>query len=266
MCELPIAKTWRDSLAEYMATVAAFAVGVTLAWPATTLVRLVLVTLGFDVYCLCPPAEIVAKVYPEWFRDVRPHEIWDRLRWKPRPVCPPTKLVLEAYRWLKPDQVRVAIVGQDPYPQLPDACGVAFQALNRVPNSAASIFDNLLKYGHMTVAQRGAMQAADLRGWLGQSVLLVNVGLTVRDGAPGSHLMEWDGITERFLASLPKKSVALLLGEHAGRLALPCMHVIRHSHPVIPSVAEFQKFDCFGAVNATLRDLGLAPIVWARHA
>ena len=181
-------------------------------------------------------------------------------------VCPSPELILEAYRRIDPKDVCVVIVGWDPYPRLSDACGVAFQALSAMPHSARSIFDNLAKYGHVSPDHRAAMTEADLRGWIEQGVLLTNRSLTVIAGRPGSHAAAWTGVVERILSRVPKNTVALLLGAEAGLLSLPCERVVRHTHPVIPSDDEFQKVDCFGMVNAHLKELGHAPIDWSRHA
>ncbi len=183
--------------------------------------------------------------------------------------CPGAAFILEAYRRLRPEDVRVVIVGQDPYPRHSDACGIAFQSLVAVPRSARMIIANLRKYGHITdtgsVADAETPTATranfDLGRWIAQGVLLVNKSLTVRIGAPNSHNEIWAGITERLIAHVPAQSVILTLGSVSAGIAAPCIDRVAHGHPAIDSV-YFGDFDCFGAVNNSLRVRGLTPIDW----
>lgn len=179
--------------------------------------------------------------------------------------CPGKDNVLNAYRHIKPGDVRVVLVGQDPYPRKSDACGISFQSLAALPRSADSIFSNLVAHGHMTSDQKNKLRVADFRGWLSQGVLMTNTSLTVAVGIPNSHREIWRGVTERILANVPPTSVALLLGSEAARLTLPCARRVIHTHPVIPSSEIFSTVDCFGQVNTELAGLGLAPIQWSAN-
>lgn len=208
------------------------------------------------------------NVYPEWIEGKIADDIRVALRKvNPTFVCPDVGDVLAAYRWMHPEEVSVVIVGQDPYPRRSDACGIAFQSMSKIPRSAASIFDNLLKWGHTTAERRAGLVRADLRGWLLQGVLMVNAIPTVNIGEPRSHEAIWGDITERMLQKLPHNTVALLLGDVAAKLgsSLPCERVVAHTHPVIPSAEVFQGVDCFGMVNDALRDLGRDPIDWSSN-
>lgn len=176
-------------------------------------------------------------------------------------TCPEDpSLVLEVFRWLSPGEVRVICLGQDPYPRRRDARGLAFVAPSKT-HSGDSIFSNLQSFGY--IAKEQIPEVAEFRGYLPQGVLLINSSLTVAEGCPNSHREIWEGLVAEILSVVPSRSVALRLGEVAASVPLPCVVSIYSTHPVIPSAEEFQKIDCFGAVNARLEDLGMEKIDWA---
>lgn len=205
-----------------------------------------------------------------WFGGVKPGWLTETLKEDIAKIlhgldattsCPAFSLVLEPFRWLAPEDVRVVLIGQDPYPRKLDACGVSFQSLAGLPRSARSILGNLALHGH--VPPDDGRTIADFRGWMRQGVLMTNTSLTVKVGEPNSHRAAWAGIARRILSAVPVVSVALQLGETAWAVQLPCIKTVRHVHPVIPSAEEFAKVDCFGQVDMELKKLGLAPINWA---
>jgi uracil-DNA glycosylase len=205
-----------------------------------------------------------AGVYPEWIEDGIAGTIDAAIpRANLETQFPTIGDSFAAFRWLHPDEVAVVVIGQDPYPGRPDACGIMFQSVDRITRSAASIYDNLVHHGHMTSEQRSELTRADFRGWLLQGVLLVNVVPVVTANKQQDAL--WHGITRRMLAKLPINSVALLLGGAASCFApsLPCARIVVHTHPIRPSADEFRKLDCFGVVNSSLRSLGLDPVDWS---
>lgn len=204
-------------------------------------------------------------VFPGYIgRGIRDDALAALLRVDESTACPDFARVFEAFRRVRPRDVRVVIVGQDPYPRKSDACGVAFQSLVAVPRSARIIFDNLVKYGHITAEHAEGLRIADLRGWLAQGVLMTNLSLTVEVGSPNSHKAIWSGIVQRMLAAVPVDSVLLTLGSESARIEAPCHHRIAHVHPSIDSEL-FGMVDCFRAVNNRLVDMGIPAIDWSHH-
>jgi len=188
---------------------------------------------------------------------------WDRVR-------PSRTNILEAFKTLKPAEVRVIIIGQDPYPHRNDATGIAFHAPHAVsiPRSARSIFDNLAFWGHITPEERMKIRSANFSGWIGQGVLMVNTSLTIIAEEPGSHIDIWKNILSEILSSTDadgvlRDAVVLKLGTVACAQHVACSALIEHCHPVIPSDSEFKKYDCFGEVNRALQAQGKKPINWA---
>jgi len=183
-----------------------------------------------------------------------------------RDTCPSDiSRVFAAFKMMEPENVRVVIIGQDPYPRTSDACGISFMSErpDGVPRSANSIRANLIKYGHVTKPEF-LPPTADLRGWIEQGVLLVNTSFTVKAGEPNSQRELWANKVGEMIACIPKNSVALMLGETARAVNPPSAVRVLHTHPVLPSFEEFQTFDCFGQVNKQLvHALNLPPIDWA---
>ncbi|ODT96990.1 MAG: uracil-DNA glycosylase [Pseudonocardia sp. SCN 72-86] len=166
------------------------------------------------------------------------------------------------------DEVRVLIVGQDPYPTPGHAVGLSFSVAPEtrpVPRSLANIFreysDDL---GHPTPA------TGDLTPWAQQGVLLLNRVLTVEPGTPGSHRSKgWEAVTEQAIRALVARDaepmVAILWGRDARNLVplledVPC---IESAHPS-PMSADRGFFGSrpFSRANDLLEEIGGDPVDW----
>jgi uracil-DNA glycosylase len=162
--------------------------------------------------------------------------------------------------------VRVLIMGQDPYPTPGHAVGLSFSvpAGVRPPPSLVNIFreytDDL---GYPPPA------SGDLVPWTERGVLLLNRVLTVQPGKPGSHRGKgWEQVTDqaiRALAARESPLVAILWGRDAGSLAPLLEHVprIESAHPS-PYSADRGFFGSrpFSRANHLLESQGSAPIDW----
>jgi uracil-DNA glycosylase len=174
--------------------------------------------------------------------------------------------VLRAFRRPLAD-VRVLIVGQDPYPTPGHAVGLSFSVapdVSPIPASLRNIFAEL-------VEDLGVAQPAngDLSPWADQGVLLLNRVLTVRPGSPGSHRGKgWERVTEAAIRALVARGgalVAVLWGRDAQNLQpeLGSTPVIASAHPSPMSARNgFLGSRPFSRVNAELQRLGSAPVDW----
>ncbi len=166
------------------------------------------------------------------------------------------------------DQVRVLIVGQDPYPTPGHAVGLSFSVQPQVrplPRSLANIFREYRDDLDLPSPSNG-----DLSPWAERGVLLLNRVLTVEPGRPGSHRGKgWEQVTAQAIRALVARPaqplVAILWGRDAGSLRpmlidVPC---IESAHPS-PLSADRGFFGSrpFSRANQLLTDLGTDPIDW----
>lgn len=164
-------------------------------------------------------------------------------------------------------EVRVLILGQDPYPTPGHAIGLSFavdRSVRPLPRSLSMIFRELSTDLGIAPSSHG-----DLSSWSDQGVLLLNRVLTVRSGASGSHRGRgWQQVTTCALSALAARGgplVAVLWGRDAAA-ALPFLGgvpVIASAHPSPLSAHRgFIGSRPFSRVNAALEQQGAAPIDW----
>jgi uracil-DNA glycosylase len=150
-----------------------------------------------------------------------------------------------ALRLVPPDDVKVVVFGQDPYPRPGHADGLAFSAGHGKPHSLRRVFDVL-------AADRPGWQRPQrwvLDGWARQGVLLLNPVLTVEVGQAGSHMAcGWQALTSEIVAVLCRWSrppAFLLWGKpanaffDAARPASQDLQVLRTRHPSHDMRREF---------------------------
>lgn len=164
-------------------------------------------------------------------------------------------------------EVKVLIVGQDPYPTPGHSVGLAFsvdRATRPLPRSLNNIYKELATDLGIAPAAHG-----DLGAWAGQGVLLLNRVLTVAPGAAGSHRRRgWEEVTEAVITALAarkKPLVSVLWGKDAQRLSplLEGTAVIESAHPSPLSASRgFFGSKPFSRVNNLLTAQGAAPIHW----
>ncbi len=164
-------------------------------------------------------------------------------------------------------EVKVLIVGQDPYPTPGHAVGLSFSVDARVwplPKSLVNIYREL-RDDLGTVPPRHG----DLSAWADRGVLLLNRVLTVRAGEPGSHRGKgWEQVTDLAISSLVARGgplVAILWGRDAQSLrpALGAIPVIASAHPSPLSASRgFFGSKPFSRANALLEEQKADPVDW----
>lgn len=218
-----------------------------------------------------PLTELVA---PDWAEALAPvHErieqVGDWLRAEVaagRPYLPAGPTVLRAFATPLAD-VRVLVLGQDPYPTPGHPIGLSFaveRSVRPIPRSLENIYRELRDDVGLETPQHG-----DLSAWAAQGVLLLNRVLTVRVGASGSHRGRgWEDVTACAVEALAARGaplVALLWGRDAQSAAplLGGVPAIASPHPS-PLSARTGFFGSrpFSRANALLAEQGAAPIDW----
>ncbi|ATC97966.1 MAG: uracil-DNA glycosylase [Pseudomonadota bacterium] len=184
-------------------------------------------------------------------------------------VFPPADEVFSAFSITAFDDVKVVILGQDPYHGPNQAHGLAFSVKPgiKAPPSLANMYKELATdIDGFTIPNHGYLQA-----WAEQGVLLLNTVLTVEQGQAHSHKkLGWETFTDRVIAALNEHGdgiVFLLWGSHAqkkGRHIDTTKHVVFNGPHPSPLSAYRGFFGCkhFSKANDALITMGKTPINW----
>lgn len=184
------------------------------------------------------------------------------------PVYPPKENIFRSIMLTPYEDVKVVIIGQDPYYQPGVANGLAF-SVNKgqpIPKSLHNIYVELQEDLGLDYPPHG-----DLTQWAQQGVLLLNTVLTVSGGKPNSHRgFGWEIFTDRIMKRLndsPHRLIFLLWGRQAQekeKLVNQSRHfILKAPHPS-PLSAHRGFFGCrhFSQTNEILRQIGRMPINW----
>lgn len=184
-----------------------------------------------------------------------------------RPYLPAGPHIFRAFQ--RPlDEVRVLVVGQDPYPTPGHAIGLAFAVdphVRPIPRSLANIYQELRTDVGIAPRQHG-----DLTAWSDRGVMLLNRVLTVRPGASASHRGRgWEQVTECAIDALVRRGgplVAILWGREAHSLKprLGSVPWVESVHPSpLSATRGFFGSRPFTRVNRMLVEQGAEPVDWS---
>lgn len=184
------------------------------------------------------------------------------------PIYPPARLIFNAFDHCPFNDVKVVILGQDPYHGAGQANGLCFSVNKGVqfPPSLLNIFKEIESDTGTPIPQDG-----DLTRWSDQGVLLLNATLTVRAAQAGSHQKRgWEEFTDaaiRELAQRRENLVFILWGSYAQKKGA---FIDRNRHLVLASphpspLSAYQGFfgnHHFSRANAYLKEHGKSEIIW----
>ncbi len=184
-------------------------------------------------------------------------------------IYPPGPLIFNAFNLTPFDQVKVVIIGQDPYHGPGQAEGLSFSVPHGMPlpPSLVNIYKEIETDLGVTLHKDGS-----LRGWAEQGVFLLNAVLTVRAGQPTSHSrIGWAEFTDAVIRTLSdrREGLVFLLWGNFARSKRELIDTGRHTvleaaHP--SPLARGAFFGCrhFSQTNRILQSQGLAPIDWTK--
>ncbi|WP_221801401.1 uracil-DNA glycosylase [Oceanobacter mangrovi] len=184
-------------------------------------------------------------------------------------IFPPGPLIFNAFNHTPFEQVRVVIIGQDPYHGPDQAMGLSFSvpAGVKVPPSLVNIFKEI--EGDLGIRMSGS---GDLTPWADQGVLLLNATLTVEQAKAGSHQKKgWEEFTDAAIRVLNEQRsglVFVLWGSYAqkkGAMIDRSRHLVLQSVHPSPLSAHRGFFGQrqFSSINNYLIQQGQTPINWA---
>lgn len=184
-------------------------------------------------------------------------------------IYPPEADVFNAFRYTEFDQLKIVIIGQDPYHGPNQAHGLCFSVRPDipVPPSLKNIYKELaLEYPDFVIPKHGYLES-----WARQGVLLLNTVLTVVANEPNSHRhLGWETFTDNVIKAISAKAepvVFLLWGSHAINkqkfIDKSRHHVLTAPHPS-PLSAHRGFLGCghFVKANELLAQMGKTPVNW----
>lgn len=183
-------------------------------------------------------------------------------------IYPPRHAIFNALHYCAPSEVKILILGQDPYHGAGEAMGLAFSVNDgiRIPPSLRNIFKEL----HQDL-QRTTPTNGNLAHWAEQGVLLLNSVMTVQQDNAGSHQrIGWHVFSDRLIAELDKisKACVFMLWGNWARSKSPLIDQNRHLvlqtvHPSPLSASRgFLGCKHFSSANTWLVSRQLKPIDW----
>lgn len=192
------------------------------------------------------------------------------------PIFPLKCNIFNVFYDLSPQQIRVVILGQDPYyncdrNNVPYAHGYAFSTLSAdIPSSLQNIFKEIRnEYRSVITEMEIGKNNGNLMSWVRQGVFLLNTALTVEYGKAGSHLELWRIFSDRlinYISYQNPRCIFLLLGNHAKQkqdvINKNC-DIITTVHPSGQSANRgFFGCNCFKEINRLLTNRNEEPIQW----
>ncbi|QVK05615.1 uracil-DNA glycosylase [Mycoplasma mycoides] len=182
-------------------------------------------------------------------------------------VFPKQKDVLNLFKLSDLNNIKVVIIGQDPYHDFNQANGIAFSSnALKTPPSLKNIFNEL--YSDLNIDH---FKNNDLTNWVTQGVFLINTCWTVIAHKPNSHTnLGWQKITKKILEQIilhNQNVIFCLWGNFAIKmydsLLVKSNFVIKSSHPSPLSYKGFKNTKPFSQINNLLINLNLDPINWS---
>ena len=184
-------------------------------------------------------------------------------------IYPSLENLFNSFKYTPYDNVKLVILGQDPYHGVGQAMGLSFSVNDgiKVPPSLKNIYKEInLEYGYDSIPDNG-----NLTKWARQGVLLLNSVLTVEEGRPGSHKDKgWETFTDNIIKLLNEKDtpiIFMLWGNYAitkSRYITNSKHLVLTSPHPSPFSARKGFFGCnhFKEANKFLKENNIEEIDW----
>ena len=183
-------------------------------------------------------------------------------------IYPPKNKIFTAFELCKYSDLKIVIIGQDPYHQPYQAQGLAFSTPNHIKNPPSMV--NILKEIIDDIGDSSCLDG-DLTPWAKQGVLLINTVLTVEESSPKSHHKKgWEIFTNNIIKHIDenfKDIVFILWGAGAINMSKYIdekkHHILTSPHPSpLSSYRGFFGCKHFSKTNEILKSIGRKEIVW----
>ncbi|MDX4058903.1 uracil-DNA glycosylase [Aliarcobacter skirrowii] len=190
-------------------------------------------------------------------------------RYETTTVFPEKQNIFKAFSLTKLDNLKVVILGQDPYHGFGQAQGLAFSTPSNIKNPPS--MQNILKEIQSDLGKKSICEDGDLTPWAKQGVLLLNTILTVEEAKPKSHHnLGWEVFTDniiKYISDNFKDTIFILWGSPAisktKLIDRKKHHILTAPHPSpLSSYRGFFGCKHFSKTNEILINLKKEPIIW----
>lgn len=190
-------------------------------------------------------------------------------RYETTTVFPEKKNIFKAFSLTKLDNLKVVILGQDPYHGFGQAQGLAFSTPANIKNPPS--MQNILKEIQSDLGKKSICEDGDLTPWAKQGVLLLNTILTVEESKPKSHHnLGWEVFTDniiKYISDNCKDTIFILWGSPAisktKLIDRKKHHILTAPHPSpLSSYRGFFGCKHFSKTNEILKSLNKEAIIW----
>ena len=190
-------------------------------------------------------------------------------RYKTTTVFPEKQNIFKAFYLTKLDNLKVVILGQDPYHGFGQAQGLAFSTPANIKNPPS--MQNILKEINSDLGKKSICEDGDLTPWAKQGVLLLNTILTVEEAKPKSHHnLGWEVFTDniiKYISDNCEDTIFILWGSPAisktKLIDRKKHHILTAPHPSpLSSYRGFFGCKHFSQTNDILKSLNKEAIIW----
>jgi uracil-DNA glycosylase len=219
---------------------------------------------------------IIKNISKKWIdiiiKKKKDKEILENIINKTENCTPPPELWFEWARLTSIDNIKIIIIGQDPYPTYGTAHGLAFSALNTYPDSLRNIF-KCLEYNKLIKNHKETNTS--LISWAEQGVLLLNTSLSTEINKRRAHYDLWNEYMQKILVRILQYHIdsgliIMCWGKDAQNLISKITNNVRHKfhilewcHPSPLNGTKFYSCNHFNYANELLIKLDKTPINWA---
>ena len=190
-------------------------------------------------------------------------------------IYPKPDNIFSCFNYFNQDELKIIILGQDPYHQPKQAHGLSFSVSDgvKIPPSLNNIFKEIIsdipEYNSLKIPKSGNLEYLAEQG-----VLLLNNTLTVRQSSPNSHLKIWKGFCDYIIKEIMEQHegiIFMLWGGNAKKIIekipeelLNKHHILKANHPSPLSANRGGWFGCkhFSKANELLKKMGKTEIKW----
>lgn len=220
------------------------------------------------------------EYFERWIRVIDKRSLYEGLsklgpEYQKKPICPTQNKVFKAFKVCPYDDLKVVMLGQDPYPQKGVATGILFGNNKEVAEKNLSPSLQVIKEAaiNFEVPHNCIIFDQTLESWANQGILMINSALTVEMNKVGSHVMLWRPFIVQLLKNLSYNNTAIiyvLFGRQAQTfkpyINKRTNYIIEIEHPAYFARTNTKMpYEVFRDINSLVKKIYGVPIEWYKE-